>query len=152
MSSPDYNDPAEEEKWCDDRRAEVVAYLRNENVEHGRIAEWPAWHVAPYVSIWAVESAHRPESIGWWVICGDVPSHYVSAKDVETPRKAMHVFAEKWLEVAAYMERGEHHPTTRIGPPQSWPELAPLLKSRAQLLSRWVEDDTIWEDDEPPVQ
>ena len=52
---PDYEDPAFEEQWCEARRAEVAAYLEREGVVHGRmhgrIGEWPAWHVAPYVSV-----------------------------------------------------------------------------------------------------
>jgi hypothetical protein len=61
-----YDDPAVEERWCESRRVEVVDYLRREGVGHRRVGEWPAWHVAPYVSVWAVESRTRPG----WVGCG----------------------------------------------------------------------------------
>jgi hypothetical protein len=44
-----YEDPEIEEKWCAERRSEVVSYLISERVEHGEIGEWPAWHLAPYV-------------------------------------------------------------------------------------------------------
>ena len=56
MKKPDYDDPVVEERWCNEQRANVVKYLRSQKVEHGSIGDWPAWHVAPYVSIWAVES------------------------------------------------------------------------------------------------
>lgn len=65
---------SEAERWCEERCAQVAEYLRREGVSHGRIGEWPAWHVAPYVSIWAIESATTPDSIDWWVICGDGPT------------------------------------------------------------------------------
>jgi len=84
-----FDDPAQEEKWCEERRAEVAAYLKAEGVSHGRIGEWPEWHVAPYASIWAIESAARPEWVGWWVICGDLPTDYVSADTIKHPRDAM---------------------------------------------------------------
>ncbi len=64
MSTPDYDDPDVEERWCSDQRRLVDDYLRSQGVEHGQIGEWPAWHIAPYVSIWAVESRVRPGSIG----------------------------------------------------------------------------------------
>ena len=83
---PDYDDPPVEEQWCEDRRAQVAAYLQREGVEHGQIGEWPAWHVAPYVSIWAIESKKRPDRVGWWVICGDLPTDYVSAAKIKHPR------------------------------------------------------------------
>lgn len=91
----DYDDPAVEEQWCEERRAEVTAYLQRERVEHGRVGEWPAWHVAPYVSIWAIESKKRVDSIGWWVICGDVPTDYVSATHMKHPRDVMRAIAKE---------------------------------------------------------
>lgn len=44
-------------RWCHERRAEVAAYLRREQVPHGRISQKPVWHVIPYVSLWAIETA-----------------------------------------------------------------------------------------------
>jgi hypothetical protein len=58
----------------------------------------------------------------------------------------MRSIAQRWLEVSGYMERGEKHPTIRIGAPESWPELGPLLKSRAQMLAKWAKDDTVWDE------
>ena len=54
------NDPTDEEKWCAERRAQVTEYLDREGAKYGRIGEWPAWHLAPYVSIWAIESKRVP--------------------------------------------------------------------------------------------
>jgi len=144
-----YDDPAQEEKWCEERRREVATYLRNEGVSHGRIGELPAWHVAPYVSIWAIESAAHPEWLGWWVICGDLPSDYVSADTIKHPRDAMRAISKRWLEVSGYMSRGEKHPTVNIGSPDTWPTLGPLLNSRAETLAKWVNDDSAWKNEGP---
>src|SRR6267143_18187 len=73
-----------EEKWCAACRRRVRKYLAGESVRHGRIGSWPAWHVAPYVSVWAVESQARPGWVGWWVISGDVPTDYESAARNQT--------------------------------------------------------------------
>lgn len=51
MPKPNYDDPDVEERWCDEQKAIVAEYLRSQRLEHGRIGEWPAWHVAPYASI-----------------------------------------------------------------------------------------------------
>ena len=57
---PNYDDPAVEESWCSHQRAQVAAYLANEKLAHGEIGEWPAWHIAPIVAVWAIESKKRP--------------------------------------------------------------------------------------------
>ena len=142
----DYDDPAVEEQWCEERRAEVTAYLQRERVEHGRVGEWPAWHVAPYVSIWAIESKKRPDWIGWWVICGDLPTDYISAAKTKHPREAMRAIAEEWREQAKLMASGEGHADIRIGQPDDWATLAPLLETRASMLLQWANDDSLWQD------
>lgn len=70
-------------------------------------------------------------------ISGDLPTD-VSAKDARDPRGAVAAISARWLEVAACMERGEPHPQGRIGRPEDWPELAPLLRTRAELLTEWA--------------
>ena len=143
---PNYDDPAVEEQWCHQRRAQVLEYLEREGVKHGRVGEWPAWHVAPYVSIWAIESLKAPEWVGWWVICGDLPTDYVSAHDIRHPRDAVRAIAKRWREVVPYMERGEDHPELKVGDPERRAELAPLLRARANLLAGWAGDDRVWAD------
>jgi Domain of unknown function (DUF4826) len=149
MSKPDYDDPAVEERWCFEQQTIVADYLRSQKVKHGRIGEWPAWHVAPYASIWAVESLARPEWIGWWVICGDLPTDYISSTDVKPPqhpRHAMRVFAQNWLRVVEAWKDGREIENTRIGDSNSHETLGPLLETRAKLLLEWADNDALWED------
>ncbi len=102
-----YDDPAIEEQWCMERRAQVIEYLNREKVIHGEVGEWPAWHVAPYVSIWAIESKKSPGWVGWWAICGDLPTDYVSAKSVKHPREALNAFGESWKKQSLLMSKGK---------------------------------------------
>lgn len=148
MSTPDYDDPGVEELWCAQQRIGVVTYLRSEGVNHGRIGEWPAWHVAPHVSIWAVESCKRPDWIGWWVIAGDLPTDCISSADVEPPqhpRKALRAIAHRWLEYVKAWKEGRDYEGTCIAGPHPHQELAPLLASRAKLLIAWADDDSLWD-------
>jgi hypothetical protein len=150
MTRPDFNDPDVEERWCLQQQGIVADYLASQKVNHGRIGEWPAWHVAPVASIWAIESLKWPERIGWWVICGDLPTDYISAADVtppQHPRKAMHVFAQNWLQVVEAWREGREIENTRIGDSNSRDALGPLLESRAELLMDWAEDDSLWEEE-----
>ncbi len=150
ITPPDYDDPAVERKWCLERQAQVAEYLRHEGVKHGRIGDWPAWHVAPHVSIWAIESAKRPGWIGWWAICGDLPTDYIPVDTIKHPREAMHAISQRWLEVSALMKQGQAHPTIRLGTGENQKELAPLLESRARTLAEWASDDSLWEEDKAP--
>lgn len=139
---PHYDDAAVEGQWCLAQRARVEAYLQREGVDHGRIGQWPALHVAPFVSVWAIESKARPEWVGWWVICGDLPTDHTSSADIKCPQDAVRAIAKEWLELAGYMERGELHPDSRLGRPEDWPTLAPLLRRRAELLLSWEGSDS----------
>jgi hypothetical protein len=150
MGKPDYDDPEVERLWCDHQRRHVTEYLRSQGVEHGRVGDWPAWHVAPYVSTWAIESRHRPEWIGWWAISGDLPSDYISAADIEPPqhpRKALRAIAERWLEVVGAWKEGRECEGFRIAGGQRNRELAPLLEARATLFIEWADDGSYWEDE-----
>lgn len=147
----DADDDIDEEQWCAERLEEISAYLALQGLQHGGVADWPAWLVAPFVSIWAIGSLAQPGVPGWWAICGDLPTDYISAGvDAREPRGAVRLIGKRWLEAAACMQRGEASTGFRIGKPEDWPELAPLLTSRAELLLEWAEDDDCWEDQAAP--
>jgi len=139
-----YDSPEVEEQWCSERRNEVANYLQAHQVKHGQIGEWPAWHLMPYVSIWAIESRSQPGRVGWWVICGDLPTDYVSAEKIKHPRDALKAIAARWLSAALSMARGEPSPGFSIGSPADWRALSPQLESRAQLLQGWVDENELW--------
>jgi len=142
----DYENPEVEGRWCAEQRTQVEDYLKEQKVDHGEVGEWPAWHVPPYVAVWAIESKINPGWVGWWSISGDLPTDYISAEKVKQPREAIRVFAEIWAEVAGHMLQGEPHASIKIGTPEYWPMLSELLKRRSELLVQFAEDDSIWED------
>jgi len=144
MPKPNYDDPAVEKRWSAARRAEVSRYLRAEGVPHGRVPVSPAWLVAPYVSVWAVEGKSSRGSV--WVICGDLPTDYIPAEKAKNPREAVRGIARLWLKAVPYMKKGKSLPTFRIGDGTKSKELAPRLESRAKLLLAWVKDPSCWED------
>ena len=47
--------------------------------------------------------------------------------------------------IAKLMASGETHSNTRIGRPEEWALLAPLLETRASALVEWANDDSLWE-------
>jgi len=152
MKKADYDDPKVEAKWCEKQRSVVAGYLQKEGVKHGRIGDWPAWHIAPCVAIWAVESHARPNWIGWWVITGDLPTDYISTKEVpppQHPRRAVRAIAERWRKCAQAWNLGQDCAEFEIRGPHSHQELAPLLASRAEILIEWTNDDSFWTKDRP---
>jgi hypothetical protein len=131
----------EEEQWCDERRAQVVAYLAGQKLTHGEVGEWPAWHIAPYVSIWAIESLKSPGWVGWWAICGDLPTDYCSASQPAHPRKALREFIATWSAALAAFKPGDEV----IGETGLPAHLAPLLRERVRLLKECDADEDLWQ-------
>ncbi len=135
MNEPDYDDPDVEDHWCLARRNEVETYLRRQELAHGELGEWPAWHKAPFVSIWAVENLRRQGWVGWWVVCGDLPTDYIEADDIKRPRAALRAIGERWTRVL----RGEPVTDCHVSK-----ELLPLLESRAGAVLALANDDQAW--------
>jgi hypothetical protein len=138
----------EEERWCDARAADVAACVNRLAPEHGRIGERPAWFAMPYASLWAVESAHRPEWIGWWVIAGDLPTDALAAHDLPSPRDALRAFGKRWVLHGAALDHGEVPPAWAHLPDGALPKLAAQLKRRGAALQLWADDAAAWPADD----
>ena len=137
----------EEDAWHEACRGRVADYLKAQGVVHGPIGEGPAWSVPGVMSVWAVESGRAPGRVGWWVLCGDGPTDYVSSQNIRSPREAVRAIAQRWQVACGYLVRGEAPPDFDLGSQDSSSQLAPLLESRAELLLHWVAEDAIWRDD-----
>ena len=140
--------PTEEERWCAERVAEVAACVAHAAPEHGRIGERPAWFAMPYASLWAVESAHRPEWVGWWVIAGDLPTDAIAAHDLPTPRAAMRAFGKRWALHGQALDRGEVPLAWAHLRDDALPKLAAQLKKRSAALLAWADDTASWPADD----
>ena len=60
----------------------------------------------------------------------------------------MRAIAAEWHEAAKLMARGERHTELRIGQPEEWATLAPLLEERASILLEWADDDALWDEED----
>jgi hypothetical protein len=114
----------------------------------GALGEWPAWHVSPYVAIWAMESLAKPGFVGWWVISGDLPCDYCSARSPVHPRTALEDITDGWLQAVAELNPGDE----TIGDTTLPAHLAPLLKDKAEMLLEMLDDDELWSDLGPPTR
>jgi hypothetical protein len=139
----DFNDPAQHADWIREQRTNVLEYLAGEGVG-ANVPPEPSWLEAPYVAIWPAMSNAAPGRVGWWVISGDVPTDCVSSGEIRDARSAMRVFARRWQRASKRMARGETSDDFSLGTPSEWPQLAPMLASRASLLADWAADDELW--------
>ena len=144
----DIDSSNENEAWCGERRAQVAAHLKSERLKHRELADWPAWHVAPIVSIWAVENQSATREIACWVICGDVPTDTISAQSTMTPRAAVRAFATKWHDAASQMAKANPAKIQTSGKLERAHELALFLEVRARQLTDWANDDSMWDVDD----
>ena len=144
MSVNEFEDPAREREWIREQRAVVLEYLIREEVEHAGVPEDPAWFIASVIAIWRVGSRKREGAVGWWAISGDVPTDYVSSSEVRSPRAALRVFGTRWAKASKQMARGEEPDEFRIGRPEQNRDLAPMLASRAKMMTEMAADDELW--------
>ncbi len=134
----------EEDDWIGGQRQHVVDYLAAEGVDHGGVGDYPAFHVHPYLALWAVQSLRSPGAVGWWALSGDVPADYISSSEGRHPREALRAFARHWHDWAAHMLRGESHPDYSHTAGEQSPELGDLLRRRADLIAQFADDDEVW--------
>ena len=147
MTDIDYDDPTLEDDWIRTKRIQVTTYLRDQNLNHGAIGNFPAWHVAPCTSVWAVESFIAPGYVGWWAVCGDHPTDYIAAS-TKHPRGALRVFSQNWTKLAADMKAKRPLFSSWIGNRSNSRHLATLLDGRAKAFLAFAEDDELWDYDE----
>ena len=145
----EFDDAGLAEAWLAAQRVAVVEFLAaQQDLVHGRVGDRPAWHVAPYVSVWAIESAKRRGWVGWWVIAGDLPTDYCTAESPAHPRKALAVIAARWLAYVEAVRAGTPPPSFRLHAVEQDPDtMLPLLEARAKLLADFAADDSLWLED-----
>ena len=141
------DDPHEDadEQWCAKQREQVIAYLSDEGFITPTVADWPAWHVTPVVSVWAVESIKHPGAVGWWAVSGDFPSDYITCSEASNPRSALRDIGERWRQAAARWVGAKPAEGFQLRNAAHEHELAPLLATRAQLFLDLAADDRNWE-------
>lgn len=139
-----YDDPKVEEAWLLARRAEVERYLSLAETPHGAIADWPAWHLAPMTSVWAIESLSNPGFVGWWAVSGDHPTDYISSRDLKDPRAALRAICDRWK---AYVETMGDPGKPRSDSARS--ELEGKLRTRIAVLDECLANDELWTPDNP---
>lgn len=134
----------DEERWCAERRAQLVDYLAAEKCPSTSVGEWPAWHVAPIISLWAVESAKRPGWVGWWAVSGDFPTDYVECGNDRHPRQGLQDIGLRWQDAAKRWLNGEEVHDWHLGDEDEHRSLAPLLARRAEMFLEIAADDANW--------
>lgn len=144
MKSDDYDDPKVEAKWLAKQRDNVRQYMQNEGIQQPEVASESDCFVVPYLSVWRVGPMKDGGVVRWWVISGDLPTDYLSDDDASDARAALAAFAARWLEVSAYMLRGQEHPTIKIGFPGNRQELGELLSARAEIIKELADEDSNW--------
>lgn len=137
----DFNDEA----WCAGERERVIAYLKEQRLDHGAVAEWPAWYVSPYVAIWAIESVTKPGWVGWWAVSGDLPTDYTTCGPQRNPREGLRDIAARWKRATRSYADNSSDDGWKIGRPEDRETLAPLLAARAEMLLSYASDDSLWD-------
>ena len=141
---PNFDDPQVEEDWCAQQREHVEWFLDQQPITPGRIGEWPAFHIAPYMSLWAVESGVTPDQLGWWVITGDVPTDYFSAMELHHPREVLASAADRWQMLLDNIKAGKEDDSISLPGLAENPGLQEILRVRIELLRKTYNHEALW--------
>lgn len=136
----------EDDAWCIEQRRKVLSYLGDEGFQSPTLGDWPAWHVAPVISVWAVESVEQPGWVGWWVVSGDFPTDYTACVGERHPRQALRDIGLRWQDAARSWREGTPAEGWSLRNADREGELAPLLAARAKLFFDIAADDGNWEE------
>jgi hypothetical protein len=134
------------DRWVDEERGHVERYLVHHGIDSPTVGPWPAFEMAPYFAIWAVESHLQPGSIGWWAFSGDCPADFVAEDGNCHPRNALRLLLERWEASIPYMKAGVQPPGVKFGEDDQLKLLAGLLETRIEIYTEWLENDELWED------
>lgn len=143
-TQPNFDDPQVEEEWCLIQQEHVEWFLDLQAIQHGRIGEWPAFHIAPHLSVWAIESGVEENLLGWWVITGDLPTDYFSALDIHHPRQVLTAAADRWEKLLTNIEKGITDDEMTIEGLAEDKERQNILRVRIDLLRKTAEPDEFW--------
>ena len=128
---------SEDAAWAADQRKVVEHYLKAQGCDHAGVSLEPRWYLSPYLAVWAVRSKANPDAVGWWAISGDVPTDYMTATgELRSTADVLAAFGAQWSKAAEAMSRGED---AGIGKRENIAELAPLLRTRAEMLQELSE-------------
>jgi hypothetical protein len=143
MASRQPMDPGDEQEWLDEQEQACLVYLKREHLAVGDELEIE-WLNAPIFALWSAQVGRQK----FWVICGDVPTDYLTDPRLADARSVVRAISARWLEVSGVMLQGKLHPTIKIGAgcsPQELVGLGGLLQKRSKLLENWTADDEKWE-------
>ena len=139
------NELEELEAWVARELEKVTYYLEKESIESPNVGEWPAFEVAPYFAIWAVESKSAPGHVGWWAFSGDIPTDYVTKSGETHPRNGLKDLLITWRSYIPKFKNNETYPGVKLGSGANLPKLGELLERRVSILEEWLYDDSLWE-------
>jgi len=132
-------EPTENERAWIAAQYAAEKYLRQEEIEHGGVRGYPAFHVHPDAAIWAVQSSSSPGKIVYWVVTGTLPTTWhVSITDCPGPREALREVSRSFLQTASFLRRENLSFDPRILTPYE-PEMAGRFQSAAEMLLRYTE-------------
>ncbi|MEI7986252.1 MAG: DUF4826 family protein [Armatimonadota bacterium] len=145
MADPiNFDDPQVEGDWCAQQREHVEWFLDQQPIQPGRIGEWPAFHIAPHVAIWAIESGEEEDLLGWWVITGDLPTDYFSAMELHHPREVLAAAADRWQMLLDNIKNGVEDDSISLPGLAENLELQEILNIRVKLLRKTYGMDDFW--------
>ena len=141
-----YADPAVLEAWWTQCREKLGKQLAADGIIHGSFGSEPLSYCPGVACVCSVDLPNQPGTVGWWAICGDMPTAYVSAALIPDPRAFLQAISRRCQDAIDAIERGNPPIELAGSNPNNWPMIISLLRYQADILTGWAKDDAAWED------
>jgi len=111
----------------------------------------PAFHIAPIIAVWAVESINNPGWVGFWAFSGNLPGDVISRDwndKNDNPRKALARMNAVWRTYIGHLQKGNNPPNVKLGNNENQRiEMSGILQENVSMFDSIIDDDSIWDED-----
>ena len=121
--------------WVQAQFQKANQFLAQEGILFDSVITEQSRYLAPYLAVWKIKAMDQKV---YWVISGDLPSDVALAVNATDARDVLRYFSLQWQLKAENLEANNTQQDARQA------EFVQLLRSRADSLYAFYENETLW--------
>ncbi len=121
--------------WVQAQFQKANQFLAQEGILFDSVITEQSRYLAPYLAVWKIKAMDQKV---YWVISGDLPTDVALAVNATDARDVLRYFSLQWQLKAENLEANNTQKDARQA------EFVQLLRSRADSLYAFYENETLW--------
>jgi len=121
--------------WVQAQFQKANQFLAQEGILFDSVITEQSRYLAPYLAVWKIKAMDQKV---YWVISGDLPTDVALAVNATDARDVLRYFSLQWQLKAENLEANNTQQDARQA------EFVQLLRSRADSLYAFYENETLW--------